>query len=938
MNEDGPTDSAWHRLSVQDTLARLGSNPIRGLSNAEATDRIEVHGPNRLREPERWIRMRRFIDQFRDVLIWLLIIAAVASGVLLQAWIDAAAIGAIVVLNALVGYVQETKARTSLDRLRDLGALEATVVRDGTVRRIPAEILVPGDVILVEAGDRVPADARILDSIRLVVDEAALTGESVPVARSTEPAVVDAAIGDRSSMIHAGTTVVSGRARAVVTATGMTTEIGHIAELFGDEQPRTPLQIELARIGRRLAMVASLAAVLIFWAGTARDFPIESMILTAVALAVAAIPEGLPAVITVSLAGGMQRMAHRNAIVRRLPAVEALGAVDVICTDKTGTLTAPDLEVGEVVMADGREGLSLLTRDDPGVGWLRAVAVLVNNAYRTEQGWQGDPTEVALLRSLASPDLVSQLVKELPRRDEAAFDARRKRMSTVHWDGSRYVLLVKGAPEVLLERSARLLADGGYQHIADQGSHRIREVAERLAAGGMRPLAFAMRELDELPDDPADEEYELTFIATIGLREKVRAEVPDALARAARAGVRTVMVTGDHATTATAIADAVGLDRGEVIAGAELARMTVDELTDSVEQIRVYARVDPADKVKIIEAWQRRGATVAMTGDGVNDAPALHRADIGVAMGSGTDIARESAAMVLTDDNYATIVAAIAEGRRLFANLRNVVHYLLSANASEVIYVMLGFLVFGSLGEPLLAVQLLWVNLVSDSLPAIALGMDRPTRDLMSDPPGCGRDVLSARNTILLLIQGALLASAAVVTMSIGAFALGHNQATVQTMVFTTLVLSQLLHAVNVRAAAATRHGAVISLPKLMWTALIGSTALHLAVVYTETGNTLFRTTPLGFVEMVCTVGAALFSMVLVRISNRPHPDGPTSPPPHDSPPRSSRVPGHGRHRGDGRFQARRLWRRDRRADRARRPVRGDSRTGLRHLAPGADH
>jgi P-type Ca2+ transporter type 2C len=870
MNEDEQPVPAWHGISVEETLDRLGSDPDRGLSEVEASDRLEIYGPNHLQEPERWVRVRRVADQFRDVLIWLLIVAALASGVLLRAWIDAIAITAIVALNAAIGYVQETKARAALDRLRELEAPEATALREGTKRRIPAIRVVPGDVIHVESGDRVPADARVLDAMRLVVDESTLTGESLAVDKSSSPTDADAVIGDRSSMIHAGTVVVSGRAKALTVGTGMSTEMGRIAGLFADEQPATPLQVELARVGRRLALVAGAAAVLIFGTGLARNFPLESMILTAVALAVAVIPEGLPAVITVSLAGGLQRMAHRNAIVRRLPAVEALGAVDVICTDKTGTITAPELEVVEVVMADGRRGLELFElSDDPDVGRLRTIVALANSAYWGFDGWQGDPTEVALLSATATADSLRELEKELPRRDEAEFDARRKRMSTLHRSGDHYLLLTKGAPEVVIERCSHLQAAGQRQPIDDLRRDALHDTAERLAAEGMRPLSFAMRSLDTQPDDPGDEEHEMTLIATVGLRERVRPSVPDALATAARAGVRTVMVTGDHAATATAIADSIGLEHGKVLAGHELSSMSVDELATLVDEISVYARVDPADKVKIIEAWRRRGAIVAMTGDGVNDAPALHRADVGVAMGSGTDVARDSAAMVLTDDNYATIVAAIAEGRRLFANLRNVVHYLLSANASEVIYVLVGFMVFGFLGEPLLAVQLLWINLVSDSLPAIALGIDHPTRDLMRDPPGSGRDVVGGRNLILLLIQGALLASAAVLAMSVGAFALDHDQSTVQTMVFTTLVLSQLLHAVNVRAASASGRAAFGSLPGLMWVALVGSTLLHLGVVYTEVGNEFFRTVPLGLVEIGSTVAAALLSMVLVRISNR---------------------------------------------------------------------
>jgi Ca2+-transporting ATPase len=647
----------------------------------------------------------------------------------------------------------------------------------------------------------------------------------------------------------------------------MSTEMGKIADLFSDSQPRTPLQLELARIGRRLAFVAGGAATLIFGAGIARSFPVETMTLTAVALAVAAIPEGLPAVITVSLAGGLQRMARRNAIVRRLPAVETLGAVDVICTDKTGTLTAPQLEVGEWWHTTGHDDLGRDHGEDGSVNWLPVTAALCNNAFRSTDGWAGDPTEVALLEALEAGGIdIDALASEYQRVDEAGFDERRKRMSTLHPSADAYVLLVKGAPEVLVSRAATMSVNGGVTTIGEPERAKLLERAEQMAERGLRTLAFAMRRLEEQPGDPAEEEKELCLLGMVGLHERIRPEVTTAVSRAARAGVRTVMVTGDHATTAAAIADTVGIGHVGLIEGRQLAKLSSEELQDTITDIRVFARVDPADKVKIIEAWQGTGAKVAMTGDGVNDAPALHRADIGIAMGSGTDVARESAAMVLTDDNYATIVEAIAEGRRLFGALRNVVHYLLSANASEVIFVLVGFLAFGFMGEPLLAVQLLWINLISDAMPAIALGMEGPTRDLMSDPPGVGRDVLSGPNTIVLLTQGVILAAAAVLVLLVGTFVLDLDHSSVQTMVFSTLVFSQLLHALSIRARAGTsgrRPG------PLMMGAVLGSAVLHMVVVYTEPGNTFFRTLPLDFVAMGWTIGASVLSMVLVRLFNR---------------------------------------------------------------------
>jgi Ca2+-transporting ATPase len=848
-----------------EVVSRLKVDPNVGLDPEEVGVRLTQYGPNRLTRPKKWTRVRRLVDQFNDVLIWLLIAAAAISGFVLDAWIDAAAITAIVVLNAVIGYAQEARADRALVSLRNLEAPMASVIRNGEFDEVDARDLVPGDILVIEAGDRVPADARVLDSVRLVANEAPLTGESLPVAKDAEPTEPDTLVADRTSMLFAGTTVVSGRGRAVVALTAAETEMGRIAALFTDDQPMTPLQIELDKVGRRLALIAVVAAVLIFGAGMARSFPIETMALTAVALAVAAIPEGLPAVVTVSLAGGLQRMAHRHAIVRRLPAVETLGAVDVICTDKTGTLTAPELKVATVVMADGRNGDHLLDERDPAMTALIDTAALCNDAFETVDGWGGDPTEIALLSALRHAGLDYDLIRTgMPRLDEAGFDGRRKRMSTIHVSGSGYRILVKGAPEVLLELSSRYLTSFGADPLDEKGRLALATEAERVAASGMRTLGFAFRELDERPENPVVEEKDLCFIGLVGLNERIRDEVPDAIETALAAGVTTVMVTGDHATTAAAVADSIGLIEGAVMAGADLSAISTETLQENIRDYKVFARVDPADKVKIIQAWQRTGATVAMTGDGVNDAPALHRADIGVAMGSGTDVARESAAMVLADDNYATIVSAIAEGRRLFANLRNVVHYLLSANASEVIYVLIGFLVFGYLGEPLLAIQLLWINLMSDALPAIALGMDTPSRDLMSDRPGRGRDILSGRNVVLLIAQGTILAAAAIVAMIAGSYSLDLDYETVRTMVFTTLVFSQLLHALSVRAG----EGPLTKPSLLMVLSIVGSATLQMGVVYTAFGNEVFHTTPLDFPALAWAIGASAASMATVRLLN----------------------------------------------------------------------
>ena len=862
---DAQPASEWHAVSVADTARSFECDPTRGLTAAEVSVRLNQFGPNRLSQAKKWTRAKRLGRQFTDVLIWLLLVAAAVSGFVLEAWVDAAAIAAIVILNAVIGYAQESRADRALESLRNLEAPNATVRRDDDIHEIDARDLVPGDIVLLESGDQVPADARVLEAVRAVANEASLTGESIPVSKSPDPTLRESSLGDRTSMVYAGTTIVAGRGTVIVVGTGQQTEMGKIAALFTDEQPITPLQVELGRVGRRLAVIAVAAALLIFGAGLLRDFPIETMALTAVALAVAAIPEGLPAVVTVSLAGGLQRMAQKNAIVRRLPAVETLGAVDVICTDKTGTLTAPELKVGTVVLADGRKGTDLLGQTDVVAESLATIAALCSDATITGEGLVGDPTETALLSGLVDAGIdFSALRITSPRLDEGGFDGRRKRMSTLHEGDGGFVLHVKGAPEVLIDRSTRILTPSGAVPLSTEASTAIHSWADEIARNGMRTLAFATRTLASRPSDPVEHETELTFVGLVGLNERIREEVPEAIERARLAGVRTVMVTGDHATTAAAVGDSVGLRAGQVMGGADLAATSTQELQDGIQDFRVFARVDPADKVKIIEAWQKNGSTVAMTGDGVNDAPALHRADIGVAMGSGTDVARESSAMVLADDNYSTIVSAIAEGRRIFSNLRNVVHYLLSANASEVIYVLSGFLIFGYLGEPLLAIQLLWINLLSDAMPAIALGMDVPARDLMKDRPGVGRDVLSPRNLSILLTQGLILALAALGSMIVGTYVLDLEYETVRTMVFCTLVFSQLLHAMSVRAGS----GPMRRPGRLLLLSLWVSAILQFVVVYTTFGNEVFHTQPLDSGAMTWVLAASVGSMGVVRIFN----------------------------------------------------------------------
>jgi Ca2+-transporting ATPase len=856
---------AWHAKPWQEVMASLGSDQGSGLSADEASARLVTYGPNELQHERSWPRLRRLGRQFADLLVWLLLIAAATSGFVLGAWVDAMAVAGIVVVNAVLGYVQEARAEGALEHLKSVQSPTARLIREGRYTEVAASEVVPGDIMVIDAGDVLAADGRIVENVRLEVAEASLTGESMPVEKTIDPVATNASVADRTSMVYSGTTVVRGRGRALVTATGAATEVGSIAASVADAPPPTPLQLELDRIGRRLAFVALAAGVLVFGAGLLQQYPLETMILTAVAMAVAAIPEGLPAVVTVTLAGGLRHMADQGAIVRRLPAVEALGAVDVICTDKTGTLTRGVLAVVRVSTPAGTPDDHEAKRILGGDRRLLETAALCNDVRHTGAGYVGDPVEVALMEAAVSSGLDPEsLHAEHPRVDEAGFDARRKRMSTLNRSNDGYVLHVKGAPEVVLARSNRMLTDRGVAPIDEDRRRDLEAEAEQMARDGLRALAFAFRPVDDRPDNPIDVESDLVYLGLVGLSDELRPEVPASVEGAAQAGVRTVMVTGDHLTTARSVAKEVGID-GRAMHGSRLRTISDEELADEIDEYAVFARVDPVDKVKIVHAWRGAGSTVAMTGDGVNDAPALNSADIGVAMGSGTDVSRESAALVLTDDNYATIVNAIAEGRRIFHNLRNVVHYLLSANTSEVLYMVIGFVFFGYLGEPLIAVQLLWINLLSDALPALALGMDFPSRDLMRDAPRSGRDILSPRNIAVLVVQGATLAAASLLVLLLGHFVMELAYPEVRTMVFSTLVLAQLLHAVNVRAN--DRH---VSWPRAPLLGAIGlSFLLQLLIIYTGFGQRTFQIVALSPVALLLVLGASALSMVAVRALTR---------------------------------------------------------------------
>lgn len=883
----------WHCLEVPEVLDLLGTSISQGLSEEEAAARLHRYGHNRIREEKPPHPLLIFINQFRDFMIYVLIAAALISGLILRELLDAVVIMFIVVANGILGFVQEFRAEKALESLRRLSAPTARVIRGGKEHVIPSQDLVPGDLILLEAGDRIPADARVLESHALRADEASLTGESDNVDKRPETLRgEDLPLGDRLNMVFTGTHIVHGRGTAVVVETGKKTQLGRIAEMIGEaEEERTPLQKELARTGKRIALLCLGVCAVVFLLGGLRGQEWPEMFLFSVSLAVAAIPEGLPAIVTIALALGVRRMAERNALLRRLPAVETLGCADVICTDKTGTLTRNQMEVQEIHVPDApplrpQEMDPGEAKGTPGIHALLAAAVLCNDAREQDEEFLGEATEVGLLHMARDLGFSrGETAASLPRVEEIPFESERKMMSTIHelshaplaengalwlnFSGFPYLLLSKGAPETVLDRCDRVLHSDGLRELSAEEKGRLEGLVEGMAERSLRTLAFACRPLEEIPRDvPLEElEKELIFIGMVGMMDPPRPEVFEALDKCRRAGIRVVMITGDHAATARAIARELNiLTPGmEMITGPELARMSEEELAQRVENVAVYARVSPADKVKIVRAWKSHGKTVAMTGDGVNDAPALKNADIGVAMGvTGTDVSKEASDMVLSDDNFATIVNAVEEGRVIYDNLKKFIYFLLSCNMSEVVTMFLGML-FASV-TPLRAVQVLWMNLVTDGFPAMALGVDTPAPDIMSRPPrDPSEGILSWEKQTHILTQGFILSLGALAAFFISRYAMFPSHvAMAQTVVFTTLVLSQLLHAFNSRSETLTFTEMSHIDNRALLAALAVSAGLQVLVVTVPPLMRLFGTVNMGPSGWGLALACSLLPVVLI--------------------------------------------------------------------------
>ncbi len=855
-------------LDPEKVLRQLDVDPKRGLSEGQVTLRCEKYGENRLAGDGGAGVLSMLARQFTDVMIIVLLIAAVVAGLIGEA-IDAIAILIIVLLNGIVGFVQEYRAERALQSLQELSAPHVSVLRSGQVQQIAEADLVPGDIVLLEAGNVVPADLRVIETTDLTVDEAALTGESLAVVKQSKGRfALDTPLGDRSTMAHKGTHVTSGRALCVTVRTGGQTELGRIAELMrGGERPKTPLQRRLAQFGRRISLAILAICLVVFLTGLARGVEPLLMLLTAVSLAVAAIPEALPAVVTIALALGAKRMVRRKALVRRLPAVETLGSVTVICCDKTGTLTQNTMHAERLVTPGGQtEKLSEADLADPPWRALLRAMELNNDAKVDPQGkLQGDPTEVAILEAAREADPSCEALSARWKRvGEFPFDAARRRMTTIHTGADAGLVIVKGAPETVLPLCKYQRTGKGREAVNRKAAL---EIADKIAGSGYRMLAFAEKEQRKPPRSRkrTGVERDLTFLGLVGLADPPRPGVEEALASCVTAGIAVVMITGDHPTTARAIARRLGIpaDSDGVMTGAELGHLSGEARSEAAAHTSVYARVSPEQKVDIVEALQARGEFVAMTGDGVNDAPALKRANIGVAMGEkGTDVAREAADLVLLDDDFATIVAAVREGRRIYDNIRKFIKYTMTSNSGEIWTIFLA--PFLGLPLPLLPIQILWINLVTDGLPGLALSVEPEEPDIMEQPPRPPGESVFAHGVWQHMIWVGLLIGG----LSLGAQAWAYHSGSEnwQTVVFSVLTLSQLVHALSIRSDRESLFaiGWLGNLPLLA--AVVLSLGLQLAIIYVQPLQLVFRTTGLTQNELLVVLTLPWVVLIGVEI------------------------------------------------------------------------
>jgi Ca2+-transporting ATPase len=886
----------WHAKSSEEAITLLNSDSQKGLSTAEVERRFEKYGPNALREQLRPTFWQRLLSQFQSFVIYILIFAALLSAALGD-WVEAAAITAIVALNAVLGVIQEGRAEEALAALKKLSSPDAMVIREGHQRSIPASQVVPGDVVILETGNYIPADVRLLETVNLKINEASLTGESVPVDKRADLTVnEDAILGDRKNMAYMGTSVSYGRGKAIVVNTGMQTEIGKIADMIqSTDEETTPLQQRLDQLGRTLSVGALAICLLVGVVIFAREITSENLkivdafeeaLITAVALAIAAVPEGLPAIVTINLAIGMREMIRRNALIRRLPAVETLGSASAICSDKTGTLTQNQMAVVQIYSNFTKyetNGKPLPIGENPDLRQLLLGGMLASDAQletlpgRAQNNWNiiGDPTEGALVVAAAKAGLIRENAEEqYPRIHEIPFDSARKQMSTIHRanSGSGYLVFTKGAPEIILAHCVSYLKNGASVLLTPECRQSILSANDDMANNALRVLAVAQQHLKKLPAEitPDTIENDLTFIGLIAMIDPPRPEVKSAIARARHAGIRTVMVTGDYQDTARAIAKEIDLlrDGGQVLRGSDIEQMSVEDLSNAIDEIDVFARVSPEHKVRIVEAFRARDYVVAMTGDGVNDAPALKRASIGIAMGiTGTDVSKETADMVLTDDNYVSIVSAVEQGRIIYSNIRKFVYFLLSCNLAEIAVIFLATL--AGAPSPLTPIQLLWLNLLTDGAPALALGVEKGDPGIMDQPPRPVKEPIINRDMRI----GMVVQTIAITLVTLSAFVIGHHLASnddwvlARTMAFVTLSSSELARAYTTRSELYLVFKLGLFSNKYMQYAVSTSVALLLLVIYIPFLGDVFNTQPLNLEHWLYLLPLIFLPSVVAEIT-----------------------------------------------------------------------
>lgn len=858
----------WYTKELNQVFNELNTRQ-GGLTEDEANKRLEKYGANNLKEKKKESLFIKFIKQFNDFMIIVLIIAAIISAIVAKTngsgdYIDSIIIIAIVIFNAIMGLIQEEKAEKSLEALKKMSAPNAKVRRNGKIQEIEASQVVPGDVVILEAGNYVPADCRLIDSYNLQIEESSLTGETLPTSKQADVILnANTAIGDLKNMAFATTIVVNGHAEAVVVETGMNTKVGQIAGMIiENESPETPLQKKLGEVGKTLAITCMIICGLIFLIGIWKQIPITEMFMTSVGLAVAAIPEGLPAIVTIMLSIGVTKMAKKNSIIRKLPAVETLGCSSVICSDKTGTLTQNKMTVTQI-----RNAVGLVKNNDR--RFILELGTMCTDTIESQEVI-GEATEVAITNAAVEINLRKRdLYYQMQRINEISFDSKRKMMTTIHKIGSKYRIITKGAPDVLIKRCSKYYQNGRIEPIFSKRD-ALQEQNQIMAEDALRVIAIAYKDVEKLPREINSEtiENELTFVGLIGMIDPPREGVKEAVKTCRKAGIKTVMITGDHLQTAKAIAKELGiLRKGDLaINGETLEKMSQQELERNIMRYSVFARVSPEHKVRIVKAFQSTGAVVAMTGDGVNDAPALKNADIGIAMGKGgTDVAKNASDMVLTDDNFVTIVEAVKQGRNIYDNIKKAVHFLLATNIGEIVAIFVGLLL--GIKSPLLAIQLLWVNLVTDSLPAIALGLEKAENNIMNRLPRNPRKSLFADGLWgKITTEGVMIG-----VLTLVAFSIGNNLYSIEvgrTMAFLSLGILELVHSFNIKGEESILKTGLFENRYLVGAFVLG-TLLQVVVVVISPLAQIFDVVPLNSVQWLMTAIISILPVVIVELQKK---------------------------------------------------------------------